>query len=397
MTTKMRFLLTVLATFFLVEMSFAEDQTVSTTIPLKTPRKKAPRQGGPLDKVQLAIWIPGDVKVVRGAVVNPFYLKAVDQKHWQAAARHWGFAIVGANYFGVKPADFSTLLDAMKDFAKKTGRKELEHLPFCFVGMSAGGGMSMRLTELMPDRTIAAAPVCLEVGPRSVESRSVPIVTIFGERDGKQMEKLLAKLPVERKEDAQWAIAVQWRKKHEFARANNLAMPFFDHVIALRYPKDATPVNGPVKLQKIDPASGWYGDVNSWKSQNATIASAKKSDSKKEQTCWFPDEYTAQVWRAFVSQNPTVKIADPKGLGDGATFAIHPADKPLVVKVALKGKFAVSKVALFDGNVKLKEATTVKEPLMIPQLKPGIHALFVVAELPDGELRVSAPNTLIVK
>ena len=58
------------------------------------------------------------LKPIRGAVFNPFNLDAVNQKHWQAAARHCKFAIVGANYFGVNSAEFSIILnEALKHFS----------------------------------------------------------------------------------------------------------------------------------------------------------------------------------------------------------------------------------------------------------------------------------------
>jgi len=45
------------------------------------------------------------------------------------------------------------------------------------------------------------------------------------------MEKLAGKSPIAGKEGALWATAVQWRRRHEFGRANNLFMPFLDRVI----------------------------------------------------------------------------------------------------------------------------------------------------------------------
>ena len=85
--------------------------------------------------------------------------------------------------------------------------------------------MSASLAEDMPDRVIASAPVCLKVGPKTEKGRSVPMLTIFGERDGKQLEKLSAKLPEQRALGAQWAIAIQWEK----ARVREGEQP--DHAI----------------------------------------------------------------------------------------------------------------------------------------------------------------------
>ncbi len=377
------------------EKLFAADQTLETLVPLETPRKKPPRQGGPLDKVEIKIWIPDGVQVIRGAVVNPFYTKTVTQKHWQEACRLWDFALVGANYFGVKNQEFAPrLMDALKTFASECKHPELPHIPFCFVGMSAGGGMSMRLADQIPERTIAAAPVCLEVGPRSEMTRKIPVVTIFGERDGRQMEKLAERLPEQRKQGALWATAVQWRKRHDFYKANNLAMPFFDQVIRHRYPKTANPTKSPVKLLPYKIESGWLGDRSTWDTDSPTVAAYAKFSGDKAQACWLPNSYVAQVWRAFVSQNPKVKIKFPPGLGGGQPFVLHQANKPIEVKLSLQGK--AKKLVLFDGDNPLKTTDGTAEPTSI-QLPAGIHALIAVATLEDGSESVSRPTTIIVR
>jgi hypothetical protein len=276
----------------------AADTTVDTVVKLQTPKKDKGRTDGALDEVPLSLWIPDGVPVVRGAVMNPFNLKAVTQSHWQEACRLWGFALIGANYFAVKNQEFPTTLQAaLKEFAAKTGRKELEHVPLCFVGMSAGAGMSMHFARAMPDRTIAVGPVCLEVGPDTAETRGIPIVTVFGDKDMQQMPQLAAKLPVQRKEGARWAIAVQWGRGHEFAAANNIVIPLFDHAICRRYPAGVTPAAGPVKLVDIPENEGWLGDRGTWETNFAAIASFAAFQGDKGQACWLADEYLACVWR----------------------------------------------------------------------------------------------------
>lgn len=148
--------------------------------------------------------------MIRGATLNAFYEPTVQQKHWRAAASCWGFAHIGTNLFRVRNDELrTTVLSALTTLAKVSEHPEVEHIPLCFHGMSIGGGLSSRLLEALPERTIAAVPVCLEVGPRDEASRRVPMVTIFGERDGRQMGILSAKLPAARADSARWAIAPQ--------------------------------------------------------------------------------------------------------------------------------------------------------------------------------------------
>lgn len=369
------------------------DDVLKASVKLQTPKKESKRAPQPLDEVPLNLWLPADTKVVRGLIVNPFYEKAVGQQHWQAAARHWGFGILGANYFGVRNAEFGpTLLQGLSEFAKTSGHRELEHVPCCFVGMSAGAGMSTRFAEQLPDRTIAVGPVCLEVGPQNEASMHIPMVTVFGERDGKQMEKLLAKLPEQRRQAAQWSIAVQWRRRHEFARANNMVMPLFDHAIRIRYPDEATPVDGPVKLNPIDESSGWLGQVSTWTRPAPAIAAYDKFAGDKSAACWFPDAYVAHVWQAFVVQAPRLSIQQPAGQGDG-DFHLHAAGRPIHVELKIAAGLKPQQVQLFDGDRPLGKFEGNQFTL---ELKPGIYTLIAVATTESGEKSISHPNTIIM-
>lgn len=380
-----------LVTFTPHTLLAAEGNVLTAQVPLETPRKKAPRGGGALDTVEVQIWLPANVKVIRGAIVNPFYTKAVTQQHWQAACRLWGFAVVGANYFDVKNDDCKpTLLAALKTFANKSGHKEIEHLPLCFVGMSAGGGMSAKFADLLPERTIAAAPVCLEVGPRSPASRHIPMITIFGEKDGKQLEKLLAKLPVERAARARWAIAIQWGRRHEFGQANNLILPFFDACIRMRYPADANPLSGPVKLQDIPEDAGYLGDAGSWGDSEANIAPFYKYSGDRKTACWFPDERTAHTWKAFVGKKPALKLKSPAGLGDGQPFVVHQADMPITIE--LQPQDADAKTAVHFGT---GPSTNIGSENSTIKLSAGIHPLIGV-RLKDGTRQITRPHTLLV-
>jgi hypothetical protein len=172
--------------------AWGDDLTARTTLSLKTPRSRDPVLGGSRDKVFFSVWVPDGIKVVRGAVCNPFSKDEGVSKHWKAACRHWQFAYLQTDLDAVEKDAFLALFKAaLPELAKKSGHPEVEHMPLCFIGMSRGGGMSTQLAELMPERTLAAVPVCLEVGPTSEAGRRIPILTVFGEKDGKQMEKLL--------------------------------------------------------------------------------------------------------------------------------------------------------------------------------------------------------------
>jgi hypothetical protein len=345
--------------------------------------------GGARDKVFFSVWIPRGVKTVRGAVCNPFSKDAGVSQHWQAACRHWQFAYLQTDFDAVKKEEFALLQTALAELAKKSGHPEIEHLPLCFTGMSRGGGMSIQLAELMPERTLASVPVCLEVGPTSEATHRIPILTVFGERDGKQMERLREKLPLARKEQAHWAIAVQWGRGHEFGQANNLSFVFLDDVITRRLPPEPG-VKKPAALRPFPLEEGWVGDPSTWgkDGQRPAIHAWKEFRGEADQVCWFPSQRLAAVWQAFVGATKDVTIPSPAGLGDGQPFVLHSAAKPVAVQVAIAAKMKPAKVELWDAHQRLAERTEAPWNFQV-SLKPGIHE----AGQPP---RTSRPHTIVV-
>ena len=361
---------------------------------LKNPRKNDPVLGGPKDKVFITVWIPEGVKVARGGICNPFSKGDDVSRHWQAACRHWQFAYVQVDFDGVKDEEYPLLGTGLAELAKKAGRPELEYLPLCFIGMSRGGGISMKLAGLMPERTIAVAPVCLEVGPGSDFTRRIPVITIFGEKDGSQMVKLQAKLSEERKLQAHFGIAAQWNRKHEFALANNLSFVHFDEAISKRLPK--IPISHkPTPLVDIPLEEGWLGDISTWGKNGKVpvIASWREFKGDRNGACWFSSQRLASVWQAFVGASRDITIIEPPGLGDKQPFTAHSTGKTVTVKILTNDGLKPNRIALWDADKLVVEKTEGPWVFEI-SLKPGIHSL--IASMDVGGIRVSRPHTIVV-
>jgi hypothetical protein len=366
-----------------------------TEFPLKFPRNRDPVLGGSRDKAWFRVWLPPDVKTVRGGICNPFSKDEPPAAHWREACRRWGFAYVQCDFDAVKKDDHPLLMRALAELAGKGGRPELEHLPMCFIGMSRGGGISMQLGELVPDRTIAVAPVCLEVGPTTEAARAIPVLTIFGEKDGKQGPILLEKLPARRKDGARWAVAIQWGRGHEFALANNLAMVFFEDAIRLRLPAEPPPAGQPVPLREIPLGEGRLADHSAWGKGRPTVAAPADFKGDPASVCWLPTARTAAVWRAFVAPSKQVRIAEPPGMGDKQPFVLHPAEKPVKVRLDLDGSLKPSVVELWDADALVAKKT--EGPWEFDAaLKPGLHALIACVHEADGTVRLSRPHTILV-
>ena len=395
-----------LASGFAVSIAGVETELITSTpgrivqvqVKLKTPKDgRDKRVARPLDEVSCSMFIPQGSGTLRGALFNPFYEDTVRQQHWRTAVNHWGFALIGTNLFRVRNDEIGlTVRNALNQLAKAGGHPEVSHFPLCVLGMSIGAGLTTRIVEAMPERVITAAPVCLEVGPRDAASERVPMITIFGEKDGRQMEKLTAKLPEARRNGAQWAIAVQWGQRHEWYRANNLVMPLFDRAIAKRYPASASPLDGPVQLIDYDPKNGWLGDIGTWHSQCPTIAPAGKTTIPAGRSCWLPDHYVASVWQAFVAKEPRIKIITPAGQGDGKPFAAYSSGSPISVTLAADPTCKTEHIDLYDGSERIGRCEGDPPNCVIKGLEAGVHALIARVTTSDGRQICSHPNTIVV-
>ncbi len=388
------FLVFVLPVIFCVQtVIYGRGTHLTTSVKLKTP-KKSTRGDDRLDAVTVSIWIPEGVKVLRGVIINPFYINLVEREDYHEVAKLWQFGLIGANFFGVKSDDYGALLSAMKEFAAKSGHKEIEHLPMVFNGFSAGSGMLMKMASMWPERVIACGPVGLEVGPETPATRKIPVITIFGEKDMHQMEKLTRKLPEQRKEGAMWAIAVNWGLRHEYANANDLVWPFFDQVIRYRLPKDQTALNGPVKLRDYREEDGWLGDISTWDSSFATIRSYKDYRGDKTKAAWFPNEYVARTWQGFVSRRPGLRIAYPTSKAEEKTTLTAGTEFSIITESTTSTE--AKEVDYFDGCYPLAKKTIGPNRAVVRGLESGVRVLIALSTA-GGKRALSKPVAVVVK
>jgi hypothetical protein len=373
-------------------VTIGADRTLQTSIKLRTP-KKATRNDERLDAVKVSIWIPEGVKMLRGVIVNPFYIKLVEREDYHEVARLWEFGLIGANFLGVKNDDYDALLVAMKDLAEKSGHREIEHLPIVFNGFSAGSGMLMKMASMWPERVIACGPVGLEVGPDTPETRKIPVLTIFGEKDMHQMEILTRKLPQQRKEGAFWGIAVNWGLRHDYSNANDLIWPFFDQVIRYRLPKDQTALSGPVKLRDYREEDGWLGDISTWDSSFATINSYKDYKGNRTKAAWFPNEYMARTWQGFVSRRPILAIQEPVSKPEEKTTLFARTQFPIITTstIPLKAK----RIDYFDGCHPLTRKIIAANKVVVRGVETGVRALIAISAVGDKQV-ISKPVAVVV-
>ena len=125
--------------------------------------------------VTYTVWIPDNVKTIRGVIVHQHGCgegackggkTAAYDLHWQALAKKWDCALMGPSYQQPEKADCSkwcdprkgsakTFLRALSDLAAKSNHAELEKAPWCLWGHSGGGFWASLLQTMYPERIVA--------------------------------------------------------------------------------------------------------------------------------------------------------------------------------------------------------------------------------------------------
>src|SRR5262249_1779410 len=211
-----------------------------------------------------------------------------------------GFAFLGAKDFYLH--DYKVMQNALRKFAADSKHPELVHAPYAATGFSAGGGFARRLLKEVPERVIAAVIVgsTLKLADITAAHRGTPVCIINGEHEDMGMASLLEPVLAEhRPKGALWGWMAVPGVGHEFAGQEVLSMPILDAAVRLRYPADGDVRKGPVKLQSVDPTTGWVADNTTWKSGLTEIAAARDFKGDVAKSTWLLDQDLAFVYRAY--------------------------------------------------------------------------------------------------
>lgn len=346
--------------------------------------------------VRLAI--PNGLTTIRGLFVNTNaaggdtrtrytlgYLKAF-------AALH-DLAFVGAKAFNSHPGSVAVLQHALDRWATETGHPELARVPFVIYGFSAGGGFANRLVNTLPERCVASAPLStamrMEVPDEALQ---VPVCMFSGELEGRLNPLLTETMQTHRPRGAPFAWAMLEGRAHQELDQATLALPFLDHCLRLRYPAEAEPQGGPVALKRLPLASGWLADNTTWRSALVKISPCDDAGARSATTSWLPDEDVAWLYRAYATFGPPLKLTNPPS---GATWVLK-AGANLTITVDDTAFAGWRQMALYEGAQKLAEIAPGPAQFALSDLRPGVHAYYVMATDPQGLSRASHPALVVV-
>ena len=267
-----------------------------------------PKEGEKYKSADFKIWVPDDVKFIRGIVIKQHgcgrngYDHAEDLQ-WQALAKKHDCALLGSwfqpmkecsDWFDPKNGSERALLDALKTLAEKSKHPEIADAPWAVWGHSGGALWAMHLTFRHPERMIAAIPRSQAVVGDEAKASQVPLLITYGEREKTgRFEKVhtnsqeaFAKF---RPQGALWSIAIDPKAEHDCRNTRQISIPFFDACLAQRLPK----AKG--SLLPMDTKKAWLGNPETF---DVAPAAEYKGDATKAN--WLPDEATAKKWQEFV-------------------------------------------------------------------------------------------------
>lgn len=294
--------------------------------------------------VKHTLWIPSDVKKIRGIIVHQHGCgegackggaTAAYDLHWQALAEKWDCALLGPSYqqaaeqncrLWCDPRNGSNrvFIEAIDNLAKQSGHPELRTAPWCLWGHSGGGYWSSLLQMEFPERIVAiwfqsgtahsrwksgeiAAPKIPD------EAMKIPMMANPGLKE-KEHERFktawygcLQMFYDYRSRGAPIAFTPDPKSGHETRDSRYLAIPFFDACLEQRLPK-----NTEAGLRDVDISTGWLASVP----EDPTIPvsepvpySAYTGDRLK--AVWLPNESVAKAWHEFVQSGVVSDSSQP--------------------------------------------------------------------------------------
>jgi len=322
----------------------------------------------------ISVNLPDDLPEIRGLIIlgngaGADETGVVNNAEMIAFARANGFGVLGLGRWGnlYTPSERDQFTTALATFAAQSGRSELVNVPWVAYGFSQGGGQAYSLNYYFPSRTIVmglnktgdswlsdgndTGPLNQSYGTRgpSPDAVKTPAMLVAGANDDPmRITNMTNAFNNNRPLGAPWAFMIEEGAAHEKGNAYSLMLPFLAEVIALRYPANQSPCNGPVTLLDMDQAPGWLIDRSTQASGSLQVQAQSAFNGNPLTLGWVPSQRTARFCQAFASYS---KIGAP-----GTVLSPQFAPVALSYGPDLTGT-TWSKIEYFDGNGKLGELT----------------------------------------
>ena len=271
--------------------------------------------GNNYDRAAFRLWLPDDVDTVQALLVlvpgsNGDGRDQVETPAWQELAKRHGLGLVGVqltdkrhedmfieHYIEVSQGSGQAFFDALTRLSKMAGHSEVASAPLLLWGMSAGGEFNYEMALWKPERVLGF--VVNKGGIyysalASKQAREVPGLFFVGENDlAFRNEIIIGIYSVNRRARALWGLVEEPRVAHEVARSREMAVMFYEDLLALRLPA----TNG--ELRALELSDGILCDPKS----NECVAAADAPETTYP-TAWLPTDKLARAWKAVTTGAP---------------------------------------------------------------------------------------------
>ena len=293
--------------------------------------------------VNYTIWIPKDVKTLRGVIVHQHGcgegscksgLTGAYDLHWQALARKHDCALLSPAYEQPEKAECQMWCDprngssaafqkCLVDLGEKSGHPELSKVPWALWGHSGGGHWAGGMVLLYPERVIAAwlrsgVPLLNATPERSnIEAHTlpaaalkVPVMCNLGTKEGvtDKESRFAGVWPANeaffgevRSRGGLIGVAVDPLTSHECGNQRYFAIRWLDACLSIRLPK----VSGE-PLQDLPTEKAWLAPVTGTEAVPAATFVGNPLNA-----VWLPNEAIARAWIQYVKDTALTDTTPP--------------------------------------------------------------------------------------
>lgn len=293
--------------------------------------------------VNYTVWIPQNVKTLRGVVVHQHGcgegscssgLTGAFDLHWQALAKQHDCALLSPSYEQPQGANCQMWCDprngsdaafqkCLVDLGAKSGHPELSTVPWALWGHSGGGHWAGGMALLHPNRVAAAwlrsgvpllepNPERKEIKPHDLSDAAltVPLMCNPGTKEGVTVKDgRFAKVwPANelffggvRGRGGLIGVSVDPLTAHECGNQRYFAIPWLNACLSVRLPK----VNGE-RLRPMPMDDVWLASPTGFK---AVPAAKYEGDPLK--AAWLPSESLAKGWMRYVKDTAVPDKSPP--------------------------------------------------------------------------------------
>lgn len=289
------------------------------------------------------IWIPQDVKQLRGVVVHQHGcgegscksgLTGAYDLHWQALARKHECALLAPSYEQPQAANCQmwcdprngsgiAFLKCLVDLGRKSAHPELAEVPWALWGHSGGGHWAGGMVLLYPDRVVAAwlrsgvpllepNPERPEIKPHALSESAleVPLMCNLGTKEGVTVKdgRFSRVWPANqlffngvRSKGGLIGVSVDPLTAHECGNQRYLAIPWLDACLSTRVMRGT---GKPLRAMPTD---------NTWLAECTGSRAVPTEQFKGEPLTagWLPNEAIARAWMQYVKDTGVNDVSPP--------------------------------------------------------------------------------------